>query len=48
MHAGVYFVSLNLAGFPFRIKLSTKKDQKAGINFFKNSMTLKILKRTKF
>lgn len=47
IHASVYFASLNLADFPLRIKLSTKKDQKVAISFFKNLMTFKILKRAK-
>lgn len=48
MHAIVCFASVYHAGFSFRIKLSTKKDQKGVINFVKNSMTLQILKRSKW
>ena len=47
MHSSVYLASVNLACFPFRIKLSTKKDQEAVINSFKNSMMLKIYNGTK-
>lgn len=43
----VFTLPINLTGFPFRIKLSTKKNQKAVINVFKISMILKILKRVK-
>lgn len=43
----VFTLPINLAGFPSRIKLSTKRNQKAVINVFKNSMILKILKRVK-
>lgn len=47
MHIDVYFASVNLACFPFRIKFSTKKDQEAVINFFKNFNDTQDIKENK-